>query len=367
MINSARPPSAAMPTTAGSTATTPFRSPITSIRSTWALAPCASSTKTASRRQRLRHARPPRHGDRHLRARRRAGAQGQHGHRLGSAPTVIRPGDVQRMSAGTRRPAQRVEPLIGPHDALPADLDPAASRGIRPSYEQKAFDRGRKARPAAHCRVARRPRRIAAPQRRRRHRGGPVRRRRSARRWPLDAAAPCLRARRSAAAYPRSTGKCLGCRRRGPARRRDRARDSRPRRRCRGAGLRPRAPAPPLFHQASQSNLQGPRLMNAQDPCSSSIGRVLLALIFVHVGLRQARRPRRHGRLHRKRGPAAGRRLLAVGRGACSNWSAGLALVVGLQGALGRAGARRCSRCSPACCSTPTGRRRRRPAVRCSS
>ena len=31
----------------------------------------------------LRHARPPRHGDHHLRARRRARAQGQHGHRLG--------------------------------------------------------------------------------------------------------------------------------------------------------------------------------------------------------------------------------------------------------------------------------------------
>ena len=59
----------------------------------------------------LRHARPPRHGDHLLRARRRAGAQGQHGHRLGD-PSRRRAAHERRHAAcGTasstiRRPSR---------------------------------------------------------------------------------------------------------------------------------------------------------------------------------------------------------------------------------------------------------------------
>ena len=38
---------------------------------------------------------------------------------------AIPPGDVQRMSAGTRRDAQRVQPRRRPDHAFPADLDRA--------------------------------------------------------------------------------------------------------------------------------------------------------------------------------------------------------------------------------------------------
>jgi len=59
-----------------------------------------------------------RHGDRELRPRRGAGAQGQHGHGLDH-----RAGDVQRMSAGKGRAAQRVQSVARAQGALPADLD----------------------------------------------------------------------------------------------------------------------------------------------------------------------------------------------------------------------------------------------------
>ena len=114
---------------------TPFRSPTITIPSTWGSAPCASSTRIASRRAGLRHASASRHGDHLLRARGRARAQGLHGHRLGDPP--------RRRAAHERRhrrPAQRVQSVADERRALPADLDPARpERGIKPSYEQKTF------------------------------------------------------------------------------------------------------------------------------------------------------------------------------------------------------------------------------------
>ena len=60
--------------------------------------------------------------------------------RTASAPArCIRPGDVQRMSAGTGVAAQRVQRVAERARALPADLDRAGPVGIAPGYEQKAF------------------------------------------------------------------------------------------------------------------------------------------------------------------------------------------------------------------------------------
>ena len=62
---------------------------------------------------------------------------------------VIRPGDVQRMSAGTRRAAQRVQPRAGCDHALPADLD----RAGRARHRRRATSRSTSSRPrsAAGC------------------------------------------------------------------------------------------------------------------------------------------------------------------------------------------------------------------------
>ena len=81
-------------------------------------------------RQRLRHARPPRHGDRQLRARRRARAQGQHGHRrarraIGRDPARRRAAHERRHAAcGTASSTTRQDR----DHALPADLDRAERR-----------------------------------------------------------------------------------------------------------------------------------------------------------------------------------------------------------------------------------------------
>ena len=144
--------------------------------------------------QRLRHARPSRHGDRQLRARRRARAQGQHGHRqrrarLGRDPAGRRAAHERRQ----RRAAQRVQPRA--RTDAPTSCRSGScrtSRGIAPSYEQKHFDDAEQARPAAPGRLARRPRRLGDAACRRVDLGRPVRRRRVGR---------ASRSTRSAATY----------------------------------------------------------------------------------------------------------------------------------------------------------------------
>ena len=79
----------------------------------------------------LRHARPSRHGDHQLCARRRARAQRQHGQRLGDRPGR-RAADERR----TRRAAQRVQSVEDRARAFPADLDRAGALRHRPGYEQ---------------------------------------------------------------------------------------------------------------------------------------------------------------------------------------------------------------------------------------
>ena len=57
--------------------------------------------------------------------------------------SVIRPGDVQRMTAGTGVTHSEFNPSHDEPVHLPPDLDPARSAGLPPSYEQKASRRGR--------------------------------------------------------------------------------------------------------------------------------------------------------------------------------------------------------------------------------
>ena len=158
-----------MPTMAGSTATTPFRSPTTTTRRTWASATCASSTKTGSPPAGLRHAWPPGHGDRHLRARRRARSPGQHGQRQGRRDQQRRDPPRRRAADERRngRDAQRVQPCQGPRDhflqiwILPqVPWHPARATSRSTSLPTNAGQ-------AAHRGLARRPGRVGVHERRR--------------------------------------------------------------------------------------------------------------------------------------------------------------------------------------------------------
>ena len=124
-----------MPITAGSSRTTRSRSRTTSIRSTSSSARCASSTRIASR--------PARASARTATATWRSSATcstGELAHRdsIGNGST-IRPGDVQRMSAGrgVRHSEFNPSPASLVH-FLQIWIQPNVE-GIEPSYEEKRF------------------------------------------------------------------------------------------------------------------------------------------------------------------------------------------------------------------------------------
>ena len=85
--------------------------------------------------RRVRHARPPRHGDPHLGARGRARAQGQHGQRL-HHPARRHPADER----GHGSDAQRVQSLARRAGASSPDLaSPSSTRTLPPATRRSAF------------------------------------------------------------------------------------------------------------------------------------------------------------------------------------------------------------------------------------
>ena len=96
----------------------------------------------------------------------------------------IPPGDVQRMSAGTRRAAQRVQPRgrTRPRTSCRSGSSPTCT-GIAPGYEQKTFAEAEKRGTAAAGGLARRRRRLGDDPCRRAPVRRPVRRRRDSASW----------------------------------------------------------------------------------------------------------------------------------------------------------------------------------------
>ena len=142
---------AATPTTAGSTAGTPSRSPTTTTRRTWASAPCASSTRTASRLARA--------SARTVTATWRSSrtcstARSRTGTRIGTG-AVIRPGEVQRMSAGTGVRAQRVQRVATRSRCTSSRSGSSrSSAASRRATSRSRYPRGGAPRPPAARRLA---------------------------------------------------------------------------------------------------------------------------------------------------------------------------------------------------------------------
>ena len=132
----------------------------TTTRSTWASAPLrVINEDRVAPGARLRHARPPRHGDRLLRARGRARAPGQPGQRLGHPP--------RRRAAHERRHrrhAQRVQRLAGPSPCTSSRSGSCPSaRGLAPELRAEGVRRERAS--AAGCAWSRRATGATAPSR----------------------------------------------------------------------------------------------------------------------------------------------------------------------------------------------------------
>ena len=263
----------------------------------------------------------------------------------GAVSGIIRPGDVQRMSAG--RGVQHSEFNHAPDETthfLQIWIEPSAARH-RAGLRAEALRRRVQARHAAAGRVARRPRRLGDDQCRRVDLGG-------ARRWRRSDREPIDPGRKAYVQAVRGSVDVNGQRLEAGdalALSGERSALDRSRRAGRGAGLRPRLmrspfpfPSPPHkdHHEQHPQEPRPRRPHPARPPVRP-------------LGLLKDRRLRRHRRLHRLQGLAAGERGRGAGDRRRARWRAGAD--VRLPRAAGRLRCSRCSRCSPASSSTTSG------------